>query len=478
MLRNFLFVLLAVTMLKVFTPIMDPTSCGFTDTLDVSIAVSNTADRPYYMSFASDGYMWVVSKGTLHKVNPVTGATMVTFTLAGNVYDMDIDSTDNLWIAQGTGIQKINLTTGAVILTYTIAGAYHIAIAADDSIWLSGGGYQGIGTDGNLFPNVANGAGTKHIDATTGGVLASYDALSGCGGLDVAPDGYLWMLRVNCVQRIDPATGTILDSYPDFSHGYDLLSVAPDGTVWAARINDLGILHITATGGTIHEGGYSNVYYDNLGIAPNGDVWIINSYATYPFLVHPFPQLNKVNSTTGAQITGGYNVVLIPDSMQIYYTLDNTTPTNLSSVYSTPIHLTATTHINAIAMLDDYINSDMASENYIKTVVPPTPEPGTKVIKSGILKNSLNQSYVAVLDSINNVVCMRYTPLANNKTGEWKTVGIVDSISAEIKSIILVLKQPSDNLLCMVQLSDGTTKRYRSKSQGTIWLASDLTNPA
>jgi len=49
----------------------------------------------------------------------------------------------------------------------------------------------------------------------------------------------------------------------------------------------------------------------------------------------------------------------------IYYTTDGTTPTTSSSVYSTPIAISTTTTLNAIAVTAGYANSTMATGSYV-----------------------------------------------------------------------------------------------------------------
>ncbi|MDD4310107.1 MAG: chitobiase/beta-hexosaminidase C-terminal domain-containing protein [Candidatus Cloacimonetes bacterium] len=52
------------------------------------------------------------------------------------------------------------------------------------------------------------------------------------------------------------------------------------------------------------------------------------------------------------------------DGAIIYYTLDNSLPTHLSPIYTTPIHIDDTTTIKAIAMHQDYPESNIATATY------------------------------------------------------------------------------------------------------------------
>ncbi len=57
----------------------------------------------------------------------------------------------------------------------------------------------------------------------------------------------------------------------------------------------------------------------------------------------------------------------------IYYTLDGTTPTTNSSVYSTAITISETTTVKAFAVKADMIDSEVATAEYTINIVPPTP---------------------------------------------------------------------------------------------------------
>lgn len=57
----------------------------------------------------------------------------------------------------------------------------------------------------------------------------------------------------------------------------------------------------------------------------------------------------------------------------IYYTLDGTTPTTNSSVYSTAITISETTTVKAFAVKADMIDSEVATAYYTINIVPPTP---------------------------------------------------------------------------------------------------------
>ena len=79
---------------------------------------------------------------------------------------------------------------------------------------------------------------------------------------------------------------------------------------------------------------------------------------------------------------GGTQTVTITDSTPgavIYYTLDGSTPTVASPVYSAPFNITATTTVQAMATATGYLESGVSSETYTDTtqVLAPSFSPGS-----------------------------------------------------------------------------------------------------
>jgi hypothetical protein len=109
----------------------------------------------------------------------------------------------------------------------------------------------------------------------------------------------------------------------------------------------------------------------------NGKVYVGSQYAVSAFGVlnngttaAPGPVFNPVGGTyTSAQI------VTLTDSIPgatIYYTLDGTTPTTGSTLYTGPFKSSATTTVNAIATASGYSNSPVTSATYTINITAPT----------------------------------------------------------------------------------------------------------
>ena len=90
-------------------------------------------------------------------------------------------------------------------------------------------------------------------------------------------------------------------------------------------------------------------------------------------------QIDTVETPTFTPIAGTYNeaqdvtISTTTEGATIYYTLDGTTPTINSSVYSTAITISETTTVKAFAVKADMIDSEVATAEYTINIVPPTP---------------------------------------------------------------------------------------------------------
>lgn len=94
--------------------------------------------------------------------------------------------------------------------------------------------------------------------------------------------------------------------------------------------------------------------------------WLTNGADTYTE-----PDGRESVATPVFSLEGGYyseeqslEITTETEGASIYYTLDGTTPTNESTLYTEPIKLTETVTVKAIAMKDGMSNSAMASATY------------------------------------------------------------------------------------------------------------------
>lgn len=88
---------------------------------------------------------------------------------------------------------------------------------------------------------------------------------------------------------------------------------------------------------------------------------------------------DTVSTPTFSPVEGEYTeaqdvtISTTTEGATIYYTLDGTTPTINSSVYSTAITISETTTVKAFAVKEGMIDSDVATAEYTINIVPPTP---------------------------------------------------------------------------------------------------------
>jgi glucosylceramidase len=101
-------------------------------------------------------------------------------------------------------------------------------------------------------------------------------------------------------------------------------------------------------------------------------------------------------SPIGGTYTAAQSVTLSESTTgaAIYYTVDGSTPTVASTLYSTAIAVSTTTTINAIAVASGYTNSPLASSIY--TILPPPAAPPTFSPAAGVYTSTQS---VSIADS-------------------------------------------------------------------------------
>jgi uncharacterized repeat protein (TIGR03803 family) len=284
-----------------------------------------------------------INAGTIYKMTPA-GAITILHSFGDNTVADDglqpiavlIQATDgNLY---GTTIAGGSQNSGTVFYTTMDGNVAVIHSFADGTVTDDGMNPESPlfeGTDGNFYGTTFAG---------------------GVGGL-----GTLY--------RVTPLGGvTILHTFGD-------VSVADDGT------NPIGGV-ITGSNGAL----YGATRYG--GAAGQGIVFESTGDAAAP---------TPVISPNGGTFAGGTTVTLT-DTLSgavIYYTTDGTIPTRLSSVYNSPISVTSSETITAMAVLAGYTNSATAS-----TVFTITPN-AVGTFSSGLQLFSLPYTYTDFsLDSI------------------------------------------------------------------------------
>lgn len=107
-----------------------------------------------------------------------------------------------------------------------------------------------------------------------------------------------------------------------------------------------------------------------------------SSVASAAFTINLPAAATPTFSPSGGTYTSAQSVTIsdATTGASIYYTIDGSTPTTASTLYSSPIAVSASTTVNAIAVASGYSNSAVASATYtFPTTATPTfsPAPGT-----------------------------------------------------------------------------------------------------
>lgn len=119
------------------------------------------------------------------------------------------------------------------------------------------------------------------------------------------------------------------------------------------------------------------------GVSP-GSAFINIAGAAVPYSVHVSVQAAQVPTPTFSPVAGPYppsQTITITDTqpnVSIYYTTDGTAPTSNSTPYTSPLSLTSSGTVNAIALANGYSNSLIGSAAYV--IEPPAATPAFSVL--------------------------------------------------------------------------------------------------
>ncbi len=196
--------------------------------------------------------------------------------------------------------------------------------------------------------------------ASTSGVASAYPGASFTVSSDGAQNGIAWAVRT--------------DQYT--THGPQVL--------YAWDANDLSNVLYESDANAARDGGGKSMKFaipvvtnGRVYIAANGQVDVYGLFNGAPIAGAP------VFSPNGGNFGGTLDVTLssATPSANIYYTLDGTTPTLASTVYTGPITITSSTTIRAMANGDNFIQSAVSSASFTSIgQTPPVnfvPGPGT-----------------------------------------------------------------------------------------------------
>ncbi|MCR8635484.1 cadherin-like beta sandwich domain-containing protein [Paenibacillus radicis (ex Xue et al. 2023)] len=339
------------------------------------------------------------SSGTVSVIDPATDTVIRTITVGAQPHGVAFNSDGSkAYVANRNG------NTLSVINTATLAVTGTITVLANPIAMVT------VGQKLFLTQQTANQVAV--IDLTNDTVSSQITVGVGPYGLSVNPNGtkiYVANQSGNSVSVIKVADNTVeatitvgtLPTATEVSPDGSRVYVANSGSSTASVINTTNntvvstisvgtnpyVIGISADGTRAFTVNYTS---NNMSVIRTSDNTVIQTIALSPgpFMVGTFmvstavatnPAQQQVVAPTASPASGmvaaGTTVVLstpTPDA-EIYYTIDGTTPTVGSTLYSTPISVTSTTTIKAIAVKSGMTDSSIMSASYTVNVnTPPT----------------------------------------------------------------------------------------------------------
>ena len=232
----------------------------------------------------------------------------------------------------------------------------------------------GIDAAGDVVGNYTDSSGIRHgfIRSASGAITTSDVPNVGTGGTG--------NLQGTLPYSIDPTGSYIAGSYTDSTgllHGFIRFADGSFATFASSAASSSAALGFSGTlGPSVNSSGLVTGGYLDSNTALHGILFTPNVPATPTF------------SPGGGNYTSTQSVTIsdTTSGATIYYTTDGSTPTTSSSVYSSPISVSSSETINAIAFVTEEAYSPMASATYTinypaatTTSLTPAPTPNPSV---------------------------------------------------------------------------------------------------
>jgi sugar lactone lactonase YvrE len=329
------------------------------------------ADTGYalVLKISSDSGVLSVYAGGGPNIRPYGDGGLATSAGLSNPMGLALDSVGNLYIADAyhSSVRMVSAKTGIIT---TVAGNYGASSSLGDgspatSVLLSQPWDLATDKNGNLYIADRGQSRVRMVSSATGII----STVAGNGLLGNSGDGgSATNARINPQGLAVDRGGNLYIS----SSQNIVRKIAPDGTI--ATIAGIGYMGFGGDGGsaTVAElsspMGISTDQSGNLYIADAGNYRVRE-------VTLPGPAATPVfNPAGGSYFTAQTVMITAPTpGSTIYYTTDGTNPATNSAVYSSPLTISSTTTIKAIAVATGYLASTPASATYSISINNPVP---------------------------------------------------------------------------------------------------------
>ncbi|WP_109488638.1 FG-GAP-like repeat-containing protein [Occallatibacter savannae] len=346
---------------------------------------------PEGLAFDSAGNLYIAETAT-GVIRKITTSTGVISTVAGtyqassnsdigdggpatsahlsNPASIAFDGADNLYIGDTYHyrVRKVLASTGVIS---TVAGNGTAASTGD------GGPATSAGLD-QPFAIALDSANNIYIGDNSGGKIRKVSSATGL---------------ISTIAGIKDLSGEIGDGGPATNAEVNAraLTIGPDGNLFisngpgeirelnlstgvVSRVAGIGLPGYSGDGGAA---AVAQLYYPNqIAFDKAGNLYVADSMLR----VREVFAVTKPTATPTFSVPSGTyagpQTITISDATPnatIYYTTDGTAPTTTSSIYSSPITVSASETIEAIAVATGYTQSAAATATYVISVVPPAP---------------------------------------------------------------------------------------------------------
>lgn len=211
---------------------------------------------------------------------------------------------------------------------------------------------------------------------------------------------------------------------------------------------------LSGTKVTVGESGEDEKFTLKATVVPNGSGFT-SAIATYIYEYMEKPIAPKASIPNGAILLEEQEIVLTADAGDIYYTVDDSEPTNKSDLYTEPILVTNDTTIKAITMSQEGAESDVATFGYkfaqqtsapVFSVKGGEVEEGTTLTITSETPNAViyytTDGQIPNLDNTKNLFIYSGA-ITLNKPVNIKAVAVKDKMmNSEVTSAIYTVKEP------------------------------------